>query len=111
MPFSDERGAAYVGQRAFEALAGNTANLAVTAADQTLTITQVIPPGGCVAIVTNIGTQTVFVRMDATVATVTNAIPVLANSQVTFGVNFGATPRAIAAASGSTVYLTLGNGG
>lgn len=111
MPFADDRGSAYQGIRSFEALSGATANLGVTAADQTMTITQVIPPGGCVGLFTNVGSQTVFIRMDSTAVTVNNGIPILPNTQVTFGVNFGATPRAIAAATGSTLYLTLGNGG
>lgn len=111
MPYADDRGIAYQGVRAFEALSGSTANLAVTGADQTMTITQVIPPGGCVGLFTNVGPQTVFVRMDSTAVTTSNGIPILPNSQVTLGVNFGATPRAIAAATGSTLYLTLGNGG
>lgn len=110
MPYRDDRGGGYQSIRNFEPLSGGTQSLAVTGSDQLVTLTQVIPPEGCAAMLTNIGTQTVFVRLDATTVTAANGMPVLANSQVTFGVNFGATPRAIAAATGSTIYLTLGNG-
>ena len=110
MPFSDDRGQQLVGLRGFEPLSGVGVQLAVTAASQALTPTQVIPAGGCEGLFTNIGTQTVYIVFDGGTASITTSAPILANTQVVFGIKSGAVINAIAAASGSTLALNLGNG-
>lgn len=89
---------------------GSTGNLVVTASAQTATLGATVPSVGCIARIANIGTQTVFVRFDGTVPTVSNALPILPNTVELFDLGPGATVQAIAAATGSTLYVTLGYG-
>lgn len=91
-------------------IGGSTANLAVTASDQTVTVTQTIPAKGCQARLVNSGTQVVFFRFDGTTVTVNNGIPLLPNTVEVFDIMLGASIHAIAAATGSTLYVTLGYG-
>lgn len=108
----DDLGNPLVTPRAFDlsVLGDNQANLAVTGSSQTLTPGITVPDAGCQAMFTNIGTQTVFLRTDGTVATVNNGHPIMANTQVVFTLKGGAALRAIAATTGSTLYVTLGLG-
>jgi hypothetical protein len=89
-----------------------TANIAVTASAQTLTLPAPVVPGILSQLVlTNIGTQTVFARWDGTTATVSNAMPLLANSQVIVSVPTTTTALSVISAStGSTLYATIGAG-
>lgn len=111
---SDDSGTQPVLARVFGAdqfLSGNTANLAVTASDQTVTVSQTIPATkGCQARLVNVGTQTVFFRFDGTTVTTSNGIPLLPNTAEVFDILPGASIHAIAAATGSTLYVTLGFG-
>ena len=92
---------------------GATQNIAVTASTQN----QVITPNGIgyrsIRIV-NVGTQTVFVTFgkDNTVtASLTTSMPVAASSVEVFTLDQDITYIAvIAAATGSTVYYTVGQG-
>lgn len=57
------------------------------------------------------GTQTVFIRLDGVTPTVSNAMPILAGSVQTFSMPVGAVDvKHIAAATGSTIYVTPGRG-
>lgn len=98
--------------RAFRPLAP-TQNIAVTATAQTQTFSPV-PPGTCAVRFCNIGTQTVFViiaSMSQTDATVTNAIPIPAGQTEIFTLfKDTQTFSVIAAATGSTLYSTVGEG-
>jgi hypothetical protein len=100
---------------------GPTTNLVVTGTAQSITLPSVssvpaqistISDAGLYSyILTNLGTQTVFVRCDGTTPTVSNAMPLLANSQVVIGIAKSVTAcQAIAATTGSTVYATVGAG-
>ena len=94
----------------FQPQYGATQTLAVTATSQAVTY-----PAGCKSLgITNVGTQTVFVRStptgDTTAAT-TADFPIPAGQQRTITVNQDYTRlAAIAAATGSTIYVTPGEG-
>lgn len=98
--------------RAFQPL-GVTQNIAVTAAAQTQTLNS---PIGTFAIrFCNIGTQTVFVLLreagNVTDATATNAVPIPAGQTEIFTAVVGTVNfSVIAAATGSTLYTTIGEG-
>jgi hypothetical protein len=86
------------------------APLAVTGAAQNATITYDTKQL-CTYLLTNVGTQTVFVLFGTSpTVTVNNGFPVLANSQSTFTGPPNATVQAIAAAVGSTLYVSAGEG-
>jgi hypothetical protein len=111
---TDNAGTQPVFNRVFGAdqfITGNTVNIAVTASDQTLTLTQTIPATkGCQIRLVNSGTQTVFVRFDGTTVTTSNGWPILPNTVEVFDISPGAAVHVIAAATGSTLYATLGYG-
>lgn len=88
---------------------GLTANLAVTAASQTVTL-GTIPQGGCEARLLVRGTQDVFVRFDGTAAAVGTGMPLAPGVVEVFSFVPGNSITAIAAATGSTLYVTLGQG-
>ena len=98
---------------AFSAV-GDTVNLAVTATTQTIALTA----GTNNVLVTNIGTQTVFIKIgnSAVTVTATNGYPLLANSTQAFSQTISASNTeathcaVIAAAVGSTVYISTGDG-
>ncbi len=97
--------------RAFRPLAA-TQNIAVTASAQTQTLNFSL---GTFAIrFCNVGTQTIFILMgeaSQTAATVTNAIPIPAGQTEIFTVSQGTLSfSVIAAATGSTLYTTCGEG-
>ena len=89
----------------------STTNLAVTTAAQQLTLPS-IPAEGATLRLVCAGTQTVFWSYGASSGlTVSNGVPVLANTVETFFVPGGTTQISlIAAATGSTVYATVGDG-
>lgn len=94
--------------RPFEIHNQNTQNLAVTASNQTLTITPGIGNRSIRILVT--GTQNVFFSYGATAALATST-PLLANTVETFFLASDTTQISfIAAATGSTIYITLGEG-
>lgn len=84
---------------------GDTVNLAVTATAQDLALTAGL---GTIRIA-NVGNQTVFIHFGDT-ATVANGIPLLANSAEVFAKGAVNSLSAIAAGTGSTIYVTTGDG-
>jgi len=93
------------------ATAANTSNIAVTASNQTFTLSPTVGSDGGTVRLANIGTQTVFVAMGTVTSTTTTSMPVLANSIETFSLPGGVnTLSVIAAATGSTLYATIGQG-
>lgn len=94
--------------RAFRPLAP-TQNIAVTATAQSLALTNTV--GNSVAVrFANIGTQTVFVTFDNTVATATNGVPLPAGQVEAFTITTQYPLSVIAAGTGSTLYVTVGEG-
>ena len=91
-----------------------TVNLAVTGTSQTLaTSAQGTIQGLCAYRIANIGTQTVFIDFSSSstaTITTTTGFPVLPNSVEIFRDMPHAYVVAIAAATGSTIYVTLGEG-
>jgi len=86
---------------------GDTTNIAVTATAQDMTLPS--EARGDSLMLTNIGTQTVFVDFVGT-ATAATGVPILAGSQVVFGNTRKTTASVIAGAAGSTLYATRGDG-
>jgi hypothetical protein len=96
--------------RPFQPIAA-TQNAAVTSTPATITLTHAGADVSGTVRIANIGTQTVFIRLDGTAADVTTAIPLLANTVEVFSLLTGATTiKHVAAASGSTLYVTPGVG-
>ena len=91
--------------------AASTTALAVTASNQTLTMS---PNGGSMTRsmrIAVIGTQTVFVALGTVTSSVTTSMPILANSVEVFTLPAGLTTLSVIAAStGSTIYVTIGEG-
>lgn len=90
-----------------------TTNVAVTASAQTLALSTFTVTGATQkqVVLTNVGTQTVFLRWDATPVTLTNGLPVLANSQIVVSMpNAVTATTVISASTGSTLYATVGAG-
>lgn len=58
----------------------------------------------------NIGTSTVYVRVDGTTPTTSNAKPVLAGTDQTISMPAGSTTVKAIGAAGSTLYVTPGRG-
>lgn len=86
-----------------------TLNTAVTGVSATISLPAI---GGKSLRIANIGTQVVFVRMadvSGGAATVTNSFPMLPNTVETFWASVDVTQvTVIAAAAGSTLYVTIG---
>ena len=90
---------------------GTTVNIAVTAASQNLTLPVQNKGGQNNYRLVNAGSQTVFFKKGADGASLTTSIPVLAGSVECFEMEPGVTTIAvIAAAVGSTLYVTAGKG-
>ena len=88
----------------------STTNIAVTAVSQQLTLPP-IPNDGATVLLTNVGTQTVFFGYGVGTASITTSVPLLAGSSQTFDVSQGVSQIAvIAAATGSTLYASVGRG-
>ena len=89
----------------------NTVQLAVTAVSQPF---PALPAGGVLEYnelrVVNIGTQTVFLNLRGATAALATDMPILPNSVENFAVGEGYSVSAIAAAVGSTLYITWGEG-
>jgi precorrin-3B methylase len=84
-------------------------SLAVTASAQAMGLPVLAQEGGSVRLV-NVGTQPVYIAFTGT-ATVANSMPILANTERTFSIPPGTTAiSAIAGATGSTLYATVGDG-
>lgn len=91
--------------------AASTTALAVTAANQTMTL---LPNGGnrdASLRLANIGSQVVFVALGTVTASVSTSMPILPNTVEVFTLPGGiSTLSVIAAATGSTLYATIGQG-
>ena len=86
-----------------------TVNLAVTGTAQSLTV-GALPSGRTAVRIANIGTETVFLRWGGT-ATTAASMPMLANTVEVFDLPEGVTTlSAVAGTTGSTIYVTPGNG-
>lgn len=91
--------------------AANTLAQAVTATNATFTLPALAIGTEQSIVLTNIGTQTAFWAWGTVTSTVTTSMPLLANSAQVFAVPYGVTTISIiAAATGSTLYATLGTG-
>lgn len=88
---------------------GFTSNLAVTAAAQSLFLPLTMPQEGATLRLMNIGTQTVFVVFSGA-ASVSTGMPIPPNVPMDFSIGPGVAISAIAAATGSTLYATMGDG-
>lgn len=100
-------------RRAFKPLGVNkTVNVAVTATSQLLAVPNV--PYGTLALrMANVGTQTIFIDFVTTTGTAvaTTSIPLLANTVEVFTLGNDITHvSAIAGTTGSTLYITYGEG-
>ena len=90
--------------------AASTTNGSVTAASTQITLPAVGSDGGTL-LLTNIGTQTVFIAYGAVTASLTTSMPILANSAQTISIPGNVSQLSvIAAATGSTLYATVGGG-
>ena len=93
------------------ATAASTTSIAVTASNQTLTLS---PNGGtqdATIRLANIGSQTVFVALGTVTSAVATSMPILSNTVEVFTLPGGVTTLSvIAAATGSTLYATIGQG-
>lgn len=100
--------------RAFKPFKVNgTANLAVTASSQTLAIPAGVGVGTPAVRVANVGTQTIFIDfgLSTGTASTSTSMPILANTVEVFSIVNDVTHLAVIAGStGSTVYLTVGEG-
>lgn len=88
---------------------GYTTSLPVTATAQPLNLPITMPQEGCNLRLANIGTQTVYVTFTGA-ATVANGMPLEPNTVEMFSIGPGDAISAIAAATGSTLYATMGDG-
>lgn len=97
--------------RAFRPLAA-TQNTVVTATAQTVTLNYTLGTNSVRFV--NVGTAVVFVlqgEVSQTAATVSNAIPILPNTERILTFSQGTTTYSvIAAGTGSTLYSTVGEG-
>ena len=89
-------------------LPGATVNIAVTTSAQNLTIGNAPNAGDESVRIANLGTQIVFINFNGT--STLNAIPILPGSAELFSTAGAGVISVIAAATGSTIYATIGNG-
>lgn len=87
----------------------NTANIAVTAAAQQIPLPLVPAEGGTMRLV-NSGNQVIFWLYGNLAVTTANGVPMLPNTVETFSTPPGTQLSVIAAATGSTLYVTIGDG-
>lgn len=93
------------------ATAASTTALAVTGSNQALTMSPATGSDGGTMRIANIGTQTVFIALGTVTSSVTTSMPMLANTVETFSLPGAVTTLSvIAAATGSTLYVTVGQG-
>lgn len=96
--------------RAFEPI-GATQNEAVTGSAETISLVGKLPDRDGAIHVFVSGTQTVFITLDGTTPTVSNAMPCPAGTIQTFSMPTGKVDvKHIAAGAGSTIYVTPGRG-
>jgi hypothetical protein len=96
--------------RAFEPT-GVTQNEAVTASAEVITLTGRLSDRDGVVRIANIGTQTIYIRLDGTAPTTSTGFPMLANTVECFSMPAGSTTvRHIAGSTGSSIYVTPGRG-
>jgi len=92
------------------ATAATTLNIAVTAANQTFTIPAPASNGGTIRLA-NVGSQVVFWAYGTVTSAVATSTPLLPNTAEVFTLPGGVTRLSvIAAATGSTLYATIGEG-
>ncbi|CAB4155560.1 hypothetical protein UFOVP671_14 [uncultured Caudovirales phage] len=88
----------------------STTTIAVTGSSQQLTLPSIGPDGSCL-LLTNSGTQVVFVSYGSVTASITTSLPILANTQLMISLPPGITQiSCIAATVGSTLYASVGDG-
>lgn len=100
-------------KNAFQPRAGGlSTNQAVTASSVAVTLPSGITAfdGGVTARFVNSGTQDIFLTFDGTAATTTAGMRMIANSVEVFTLGLGASLFVIAASTGSTLCITLGDG-
>lgn len=89
--------------------AANTLSIAVTASNQTFTLPVNVQNGQI--LLTNIGTQTVFVAMGTVTSSITTSMPLMANTASIFTIPDAVTTLSVIAGNtGSTLYATAGVG-
>lgn len=94
--------------KSFEPL-GDAQNSVMDGTAKTITIARLGDASGTVYLV-NIGTQTIFVRLDGTVPTTSNGAPLLAGSAQTMSMPTGSTTVKSIGTAGSTLYVVPGRG-
>lgn len=83
----------------------------VTATAKTITLTRAVSDVAGTVRIANIGTNTIFIRLDGVTPTNANAIAMIANSVEVFSVPTGKlTVKYIADATGNSIYVTPGRG-
>jgi hypothetical protein len=87
----------------------DTQNVAMDGTAKTLTFARPSDLNSSVYLV-NSGTVVIFVRLDGTTPTSSNAIPLLANTAQTMSMPTGSTTVKVIGAAGSTLYATMGRG-
>jgi hypothetical protein len=88
--------------------AASTVSIAVTASAQAVGL-PVLAAESCTVRLVNAGTQTVFIAFTGTAVAATS-MPMLANTVEVFSMPNGSALSVIAAATGSTLYATVGDG-
>lgn len=99
-------------QYPFQPVAGaaTTLSIAVTASNQTFTIPVAPTNGGTMRLI-NTGSQTIFWAYGTVTSAVATSTPMLPDTVETFSLPGGVTTLSvIAAATGSTLYCTIGEG-
>lgn len=95
----------------FPSTAVTTTSVAVTAVNNSFTLTPSVGSDGGSMRVVNIGTQTIYLAYGSVTASVATSMPILANTVETFSLPGAVnTLSVIAAATGSTIYVTTGIG-
>lgn len=88
----------------------STTALAVTGSNQTFSLPAVGPDGASL-LISNSGTQVVFIAYGSVTSSITTSMPVINNSAILIQLPPGVTQiSCIAAAVGSTIYATVGDG-
>lgn len=97
--------------KVFEPVGASTQNEAVTTSAETISLSAKVSDFDGTVRLLVIGTQTVFVTLDGTAPTTSNGIPLRPDQPEAFSMPTGKLDiKHIAAATGSTLYVTPGRG-